>query len=70
MDNINNVDQNRRCNTYGNISDNELIKEMAKEEKINNRPINFKNYSNFKINEVDDDNKNINDIFKRYTNKQ
>ena len=60
MDNINNVDQNKRCNTYGNISDNELIKEMAKEEKINNRPINFKNYSNFKINEVDDDNKNIN----------
>ena len=60
MDNINNVDQNKRCNTYGNISDNELIKEMAKEEKINNKPINFKNYSNFKINEVDDDNKNIN----------
>ena len=62
MDNINNVAQNRRCNTYGNISDNELIKEMAKEEKINNKPINFKNYSNFKINEVDDDNKNINEF--------
>ena len=62
MDNINNVDQNKRCNTYGNISDNELIKEMAKEEKINNKPINFKNYSNFKINEVDDDNKNINEF--------
>ena len=62
MDNINNYDQNRRCNTYGNISDNELIKEMAKEEKINNRPINFKNYSNFKINDLDDGDKNTNEF--------
>jgi hypothetical protein len=62
MDNINNIDQGKRCNTYGNISNNELIEQMAKEEKINNKPINFKNYSNFKINEVDDDNKNINEF--------
>jgi len=62
MDNINNIDQSKRCNTYGNISNNELIEQMAKEEKINNKPINFKNYSNFKINEMNDDDKNKDDF--------
>jgi hypothetical protein len=62
MDNINNIDQGKRCNTYGNISNNELIEQMAKEEKINNKPINFKNYSNFKINEMNDDDKNKDDF--------
>jgi len=49
-------DTNKRCKTFGNLDNEELIKEMAKETRINNRPINFKNYSNFKINEMGLDN--------------
>ena len=55
IDNINNnVDKNRRCNTIGNISNDELIKEMANEAK-KIKPINIKNFSNFKISDMDED---------------
>ena len=58
-----NDDKNRRCNTIGNISNDELIKEMANEAK-KIKPINIKNFSNFKISEMDEDKNQEEHVFK------
>ena len=70
MDDID-INKNKRCNTYGNISKDEFIKEMSKETKLE-KPINFKNFSNFKISDMNSD-KNSNETdfkFKRKSIRQ